>query len=108
MKEREEKKKELESLLIVVDMINGFIKEGKMADPYISHIIPGIKDLVERNLEEGSGVAFIKDAHNDNAEEFKKFLGEENMEKIPLEKEDTIPNIAKSMIDAIKILTGGD
>lgn len=73
MKEREEKKKELESLLIVVDMINGFIKEGKMADPYISHIIPGIKDLVERSLEEGSGVAFIKDAHNDNAEEFKKF-----------------------------------
>ena len=31
-------------LLIVVDMVNGFIKKGNMADKYINHIInPNIK-----------------------------------------------------------------
>ena len=27
-------------LLVIVDMIQGFVKEGNMADPYINHITP--------------------------------------------------------------------
>lgn len=30
----------IEKLLINVDMINGFVKKGTMADSYIEHIIP--------------------------------------------------------------------
>ncbi|MCQ2821125.1 MAG: hypothetical protein MJ252_28020 [archaeon] len=41
-------------------------------------------------------------------EEFKKVLGESNIEKLPLDKADTVPTLAKSMIDAIKIIIGGD
>ena len=67
------KKEELERLLVVVDMVNGFIKYGAMADPYINHIANGIIDLVEETLKDEEGVAFIKDTHKDNSTEFKKF-----------------------------------
>ena len=32
--------KNIETLLINVDMVNGFAKQGAMADSYIEHIIP--------------------------------------------------------------------
>ena len=64
---------ELKKLLIVVDMVNGFVKEGNMADPYIAHIILEQKRLVEQFLKEKEGVAFIKDCHEKGCSEFKKF-----------------------------------
>ena len=67
-------KEELQELLIVVDMINGFIKEGNMADSTINHITPKIIKLIEMFIEKGEGVAFIRDAHKMDATEFKKFL----------------------------------
>ncbi len=67
------RKEELEKLLVVVDMVNGFIKEGNMADPYINHITPRIVELVERTIEEQEGLAFIKDTHGEDSTEFKKF-----------------------------------
>ena len=67
------RKEELEKLLVVVDMVNGFIKEGNMADPYINHITPRIIELVERTIEEQEGLAFIKDTHEEDSTEFKKF-----------------------------------
>ncbi len=67
------RKEELEKLLVVVDMVNGFIKEGNMADPYINHITPRIIELVERTIEEKEGLAFIKDTHEEGSTEFKKF-----------------------------------
>ena len=69
MKEREE----LTKLLVVVDMVNGFIKEGKMSDKDINHITPRIKSLVESFLSDEEGVAFIKDTHEVNSTEFKKY-----------------------------------
>ncbi len=67
------KKEELTKLLVVVDMVNGFIKEGKMSDKDINHITPRIKSLVESFLNEEEGVAFIKDTHEPNSIEFKKY-----------------------------------
>ena len=37
------KREELKKLLIVVDMVNGCIKEGKMSDKDINHITQRIK-----------------------------------------------------------------
>lgn len=51
------KLEELKKLLVVVDMVNGFIKEGKMSDKDINHITPRIKRLVENYLSEEEGVA---------------------------------------------------
>ncbi len=67
------RKEELEKLLVVVDMVNGFIKKGAMADPYINHITPELIRLVEGTLSEDEGVAFIKDTHYTDSTEFKKF-----------------------------------
>lgn len=67
------RKEELQELLIVVDMINGFIKEGNMADPTINHITPRIIKLIEDVIRREEGLAFIKDTHNINSTEFKKF-----------------------------------
>ena len=67
------RKEELQELLIVVDMINGFIKEGNMADETINHITPKIIKLIEETLNNNEGLAFIKDTHNENSTEFKKF-----------------------------------
>lgn len=67
------KREELTKLLVVVDMVNGFIKEGKMSDKDINHITPRIKSLVESFLSDEEGVAFIKDTHEVNSTEFKKY-----------------------------------
>lgn len=90
------RKEELQKLLVVVDMINGFIKKGAMADPYINHITPNLIREVEGTLSEDEGVVFIKDTHDMNSTEFKKFpphcvkgSGEEELidELKPYEKE---------------------
>lgn len=69
--------KELENikeLLVVVDMVNGFVKKGALADPKIQHIIPELKRLIEKYKKENDKqVAFIRDAHTENCAEFKKF-----------------------------------
>lgn len=67
------KREELTKLLVVIDMVNGFIKEGKMSDKDINHITPRIKSLVESFLSDEEGVAFIKDTHEVNSTEFKKY-----------------------------------
>lgn len=64
---------ELRRLLIVVDMVNGFVKEGKMADPYIQHIIEENVLLIESFLANENGVAFIKENHNKDCAEFKRY-----------------------------------
>lgn len=63
-------KENIENLLIVVDMVNGFVREGAMADKYIENIIPEIVKLVEENQE---NTIFIKDCHEKEAIEFKSY-----------------------------------
>lgn len=64
----------IKELLIVVDMVNGFVKKGALADPYIEHIIPELKRLIEyyKNKKDAQ-VAFIRDAHKKGCAEFTKF-----------------------------------
>lgn len=68
-----EKLSELKELLIVVDMVNGFIREGALADPSVAKIIPEIECLVRKFLESGKGVLFVKDCHTLDSTEFKSF-----------------------------------
>ena len=47
------------SVLVIVDVINGFIREGAMADSRIEYIIQGTAKLLEKCIEAGiSSVAF--------------------------------------------------
>ena len=65
---------EIKELLIVVDMVNGFVNKGALADPYIQHIIPDLKMLIEYyKSRKDAQVVFIRDAHKEGCAEFKKF-----------------------------------
>lgn len=67
------RKEELEKLLVVVDMVNGFVKEGALADQKIQEIIPEIKKLIDVIKKEEEGIAFIKDTHKKGCREFKRY-----------------------------------
>lgn len=58
------------SLLIVVDMINGFVKEGALHDIHINSITPNIIKLIEEHKGE---LVFVRDSHDINCEEFKEY-----------------------------------
>ncbi len=70
-------KKDLENvkkLLVVVDMVNGFVREGAMASQNIEHIVPEIESLVDYfTSSDDRKVAFVKDTHDSNAREFKRY-----------------------------------
>ncbi len=68
------KLEKIKDLLIIVDMVNGFVKEGALADPYISRLIPLEKKLIEFYKQNPHGeVAFVKEAHHKNSREFNSF-----------------------------------
>lgn len=64
----------LESLhhpvVFVVDMINGFAREGALADPAILQAAAPIRKLIE---ESQAPVWFIRDSHTPDAAEFQSF-----------------------------------
>lgn len=63
----------IEKLLINVDMVNGFIKNGAMSDRNIQHIIPEHIKLMKGINGQEERIAIIKDTHKENCTEFKKF-----------------------------------
>lgn len=61
--------------LIVVDMVNGFVREGVLHDNEISKIIPRQIELIKKNHYEKGLTIFIKDTHDEDAVEFNRFGG---------------------------------
>ena len=59
--------------LIVVDMVNGFVREGVLHDEGIAKIIPKQIELIKKIQEEKELTIFIKDTHDEDAVEFKRF-----------------------------------
>jgi len=59
--------------LIIVDMINGFVKEGTLADPNIAGIIPEIERLALEYLARGDKVIAFKDCHTQDSPELNAF-----------------------------------
>jgi nicotinamidase-related amidase len=57
-------------LIFVVDMINGFVCEGALADPAIAKAAKPIADLIENSKAD---TLFIRDAHTTQAREFASF-----------------------------------
>lgn len=85
--------------LIVVDMVNGFVREGVLHDPAIARIIPGQIKLIKKYQEEGELVIFIKDTHDENAKEFKRFNNTEHCVRGASESE---------LVDELKPLENND
>lgn len=59
----------MKELLFVVDMVNGFVKEGSMHDEKIMDIVDTIIDECKRHEDR----IFIADTHEKDAIEFKSF-----------------------------------
>lgn len=92
-------------VVLVVDMINGFVKDGALADPAIQKAAKPIADLIEQTQ---APAWFITDTHAEDAMEFENFpphclKGSEEAqvidELIPYVKPDHI--IEKNAISAI-------
>ncbi len=62
-----------EKCLIVVDMVNGFVRDGVLHDPNIAKIIPRQIELIKEAKHEGKLIVFIKDTHDKDAVEFERF-----------------------------------
>ena len=60
-------------MLIVVDMVNGFVKEGVLHDENIADIIPRQIELIREAKTKGDLIVFIKDTHDDESVEFTRF-----------------------------------
>ena len=64
----------IKELLIVIDMVNGFVKEGALAAPSIMRIVPRQIHLLDEALvNDDMGIVFIRDNHNEDAIEFKTY-----------------------------------
>jgi len=62
-------------VLIVVDMVNGFVREGALADNHIEGTIASQVALIKKYQEEGNLVIFIKDTHTKDSVEHDRFGG---------------------------------
>ena len=61
-----------EIVLIVVDMVNGFVYNGPLHDIECSKIIPRQKEIIDDHLDNGDLVVFIKDTHTKDSTEFSR------------------------------------
>jgi len=65
-------------MLIIVDMVNGFVKEGALADPKIGEIVPRQIELIKEAKAKGDLIVFIKDTHEEDSVEHKRFGEKDN------------------------------
>ncbi len=59
--------------LIVVDMVNGFVREGILHDEVIAQIIDRQKEIIDDYINNKELVLFIKDTHTESSTEKKRF-----------------------------------
>lgn len=62
--------------LVSVDVIEGFTRQGALASPRVTAIVPEVTALLGRLDERGvppSQIAFVQDAHPSDAEEFRAY-----------------------------------
>lgn len=60
-------------MLYIVDMVKGFVTTGSLHDEDIGRCIPVQIDFIEKFLNLGEGVSFIKDCHDVDSSEFNDF-----------------------------------
>jgi len=71
----QERLKDAKRVLIVVDMINGFMKEGLLADHKMMEIIPTAKNIIEEFIKENYPIFAFRDVHTKLSPEHNNFSG---------------------------------
>ena len=64
-----------EGMLIVVDMVNGFVKYGALHDEEIGKVVPRQIEIIKEALNDGDLIVFVKDTHEISSVEHKRFGG---------------------------------
>ena len=59
--------------LIIVDVVNGFVRQGAMASPLVEDIIPPIVSLMEKCKSRGIPITAFADCHSEGCAEFSSF-----------------------------------
>ncbi len=77
----------MKKLLLVIDMVNGFVKKGVLADKKINNITPNIINLIKENIKNNNDIISVQEGHNEKSKEFENFpyhciLGTEEAELI--------------------------
>ena len=62
-----------EGMLIVVDMVKGFTDQGALHDKEIKKIIVRQKEIIEEAQKKGYLIVFIKDTHDKDSTDLKRF-----------------------------------
>lgn len=73
MKEKKKKGIKMKKLLVIIDMVNGFVKEGALADPFIHHITPNIIKWIEEFTKNQEDIISIQEGHGKGSKEFENF-----------------------------------
>lgn len=63
----------MKNLLIIVDMINGFVNEGNLADKKINRIVEDLTKQVEKSIKDKDMIIAFKDTHEQNDIEFESY-----------------------------------
>src|SRR2546429_9249745 len=61
------------NVTIVVDVLNGFCKQGNLASPRCDAAIPKIRKAIEERRRAGDQLIFLADTHDPNDREFEVF-----------------------------------
>ena len=61
------------NVTIVVDVLNGFTREGNLASPRCLDAIPRIQRVIDERLRAGDQLIFLADTHDKNDREFEVF-----------------------------------
>ena len=57
--------KEIKNMLVVIDMVKGFVDEGALAAPSIKRVIPRQLELLEEYKNDEYGInVFVRDTHD--------------------------------------------
>ncbi len=63
-----------DSLVCMIDMINGFCKFGSLSSPNVKNLIPSIGKFLDKAIEQNIPIISYEDRHNSSdAEEFKNY-----------------------------------
>lgn len=93
-----------EGMLIVVDMVNGFVTKGDLADAKIGNVVPRQIELIKEAKIKGDLIVFIKDTHTKDSVEHKRFNGAFHCIKGTGEEEiiDELKSLTKDSIEIEK------
>ena len=62
-----------ETMLIIIDMVNGFVREGVLSSPYVDKIASGVFDIAKKCEELNIPIIAYADTHIENSTEFRFF-----------------------------------